>query len=40
MRDCSCKQPDSLEGRVGRNRVAERLVVPKKSGNIDGGKVP
>ena len=40
MRDCSCNQPDSREGQVGRDRMAERLVAPRKSGNIDGGNVP
>jgi len=34
MCDCSCNQPDSREGQVGRNRVAERLVVSEKSGNV------
>jgi hypothetical protein len=33
-------QPDAREGQVGRFGVAERLVVPLRSGNADGGKGP
>lgn len=33
-------QPDAREGQVGRDGVAERFVVPLKSGNADGGKGP
>ena len=33
-------QPNAREGQVGRNGVAERPVVPTKSGNADGGKGP
>jgi hypothetical protein len=33
-------QPDAREGQAGRGGVAERLVVPLKSGNADGGKEP
>ncbi len=33
-------QPDSREGQAGRDGVAERPVVPLKSGNADGGKGP
>ncbi len=33
-------QPDAREGQTGRNGVTERLVVPLKSGNADGGKGP
>ena len=33
-------QPDAREGQAGRCGVAERLVVPKKSGNAGGGKGP
>ena len=33
-------QPDAREGQAGRFGVAERLVVPVKSGNADGGKGP
>lgn len=33
-------QPDAREGQAGRLGVAEGLVVPRKSGNADGGKGP
>jgi len=33
-------QPDAREGQAGRDGVAERSVVPSKSGNADGGKGP
>ena len=33
-------QPDAREGQAGRFGVAERLVVPMRSGNADGGKGP
>jgi hypothetical protein len=33
-------QPDAREGQAGRVGVAERPVVPLKSGNADGGKGP
>ncbi len=33
-------QPDTREGSAGRPGVAERLVVPPKPGNADGGKEP
>ena len=33
-------QPDAREGQAGRGGVAERSVVPLKSGNADGGKGP
>ena len=33
-------QPTTREGWVGRGGVAERLVLPWKSGNADGGKEP
>ena len=33
-------QPDAREGQAGRFGVAERLVVPMKPGNADGGKGP
>ena len=33
-------QPTTREGWVGRDGVAEGLVVPRKSGNADGGKEP
>ena len=33
-------QPDAREGRSGRLRVADRLVVLKKPGNAGGGKGP
>ena len=33
-------QPDAREGQAGRTGVAERLVVPMKPGNADGGKGP
>jgi len=33
-------QPDAREGQAGRSGVAERLVVPPKLGNADGGKEP
>ena len=33
-------QPDAREGQAGRAGVAERLAVPLKSGNADGGKGP
>jgi len=33
-------QPDAREGQAGRGGVAERPVVPLKSGNADGGKGP
>ena len=33
-------KPDPCEGQAGPNRVAERPVVPGKSGNADGGKGP
>jgi hypothetical protein len=33
-------QPDAREGQAGRLGVAERFVVPEKSGNADGGKGP
>lgn len=33
-------QPDTREGQAGRNGVAERPVIPLKSGNADGGKGP
>jgi len=33
-------QPDAREGQAGRDGVAERSVVPPKSGNADGGKGP
>jgi hypothetical protein len=33
-------QPDTREGQAGRDGVAERFVVPLKSGNADGGKGP
>jgi hypothetical protein len=33
-------QPDTREGKAGRHRVAERLVVPRKPGNAGGGKGP
>ncbi len=34
------RQPTAREGWVGPPGVAERLVVPMKSGNADGGKGP
>ena len=33
-------QPTTREGWVGRAGVAEGLVLPRKSGNADGGKEP
>jgi hypothetical protein len=33
-------QPDAREGQAGHDGVAERSVVPPKSGNADGGKGP
>jgi len=33
-------QLEAREGQAGRNGVAERSVVPLKSGNADGGKGP
>src|SRR6267378_4108459 len=33
-------QPEAREGQFGRGGVAERLVLPTKSGNTDGGKEP
>ena len=33
-------QPAAREGQAGRDRVAERLVVPVKPGNGGGGKGP
>jgi hypothetical protein len=33
-------QPETREGQAGRDGVAERPVVPLKSGNTDGGKGP
>jgi len=33
-------QPEAREGLAGHRGVAERLVVPKKSGNSEGGKKP
>jgi hypothetical protein len=33
-------QPEAREGQAGRSGVAERLVVPMKSGNADRGKEP
>jgi hypothetical protein len=33
-------QPETREGQSGPGQVAERLVVPVKSGNADGGKEP
>jgi len=33
-------QPEAREGQAGRDGVAERPVVPLKSGNADGGKGP
>jgi hypothetical protein len=33
-------QPDAREGQIGRYRVTERLVVPRKPGNAGGGKGP
>jgi hypothetical protein len=33
-------QPDAREGQAGRHWVAERSVVPPKSGNADRGKGP
>ena len=33
-------QPEAREGQFGRGGVAERLVLPTKSGNADGGKEP
>ncbi len=33
-------QPETREGEAGRYGVAERPVVPRKSGNADGGKGP
>ena len=33
-------QPDTREGQAGRERVTERLVVPRKPGNAGGGKGP
>jgi hypothetical protein len=33
-------QPDAREGQAGRFGVTERLVVPRRSGNADGGKEP
>ena len=33
-------QPDAREGQAGRDGVAERSVLPMKSGNADGGKGP
>ena len=33
-------QPTTREGWVGRGGVAEGLVLPRKSGNADGGKEP
>ena len=33
-------QPEAGDGQRGRYRVTERLVVPLKSGNADGGKGP
>jgi hypothetical protein len=33
-------QLDAREGQAGRLGVAERFVVPLKSGNADGGKGP
>ena len=37
---CRNNQPDAREGQAGRLGVAERFVVPGKSGNADGGKEP
>jgi len=33
-------QPEAGDGQIWREGVAERLVVPRKSGNADGGKGP
>jgi hypothetical protein len=33
-------QPEAREGLAGHSGVAERLVVPMKSGNSEGGKEP
>jgi hypothetical protein len=33
-------QPDAREGQAGRDGVAERFVVPLRSGNAEGGKGP
>jgi hypothetical protein len=33
-------QPGSRKGQAGRDGVAERSVVPPKSGNAEGGKEP
>jgi hypothetical protein len=33
-------KPDAREGQAGRAGVAERLVVPLKPGNAEGGKGP
>ena len=34
------REPDAREGQAGSQRVAERLVVPRKPGNAGGGKGP
>jgi len=33
-------QPETREGQIGRDGVAERFVVPGKPGNAGGGKGP
>jgi hypothetical protein len=38
--DCCTDQLTAREGQVGPFGVTERLVVPRKSGNADGGKRP
>ena len=38
--DCGKDQLTAREGQVGPCGVTERLVVPRKSGNADGGKEP
>lgn len=38
--DCYFDQLTAREGQVGPVGVAERLAVPRKSGNADGGKEP